>query len=241
MDDANTLLIAYFVLWLILINLLAFWIIGRIDPQGEEKEAVSFDPKRGEDIWMGCNVSKMFYDANGKELDIFNGQIVDVDDDADNVGHRIFQVVYEDGDDEWVSAEEIASIIDDEYIGTVPATSTDTGSATSASAAASATASASAAASTTTNTSDISPAPTTKKKKPSKYEHYQSAPDNAVYFLFDVEVTGSKRNYDRIIQMAFISYDDTGKLLDNFCRLVNPGKVRINQWIKDNILPNGKL
>lgn len=213
----------------------------RLEPRDDGIETNSSDIKRGEDIWVGRKVWKTFYDSNGDEIDTFDGKIVDVDDDEDEVGHRIFQVLYDDGDDAWISAAEASSIMIDEDIDTVPATSNVTGSATSASAAASATASASAAASTTTNTSDIPPAPTTKKKKPSKYEHYQSAPDNAVYFLFDVEVTGSKRNYDRIIQMAFISYDDTGKLLDNFCRLVNPGKVRINQWIKDNVLPKGKL
>ena len=207
-------------------------IIYRIDCEAEGKEAVSFNPKCGEDTWIGCNVSKMFYDVNGKELGIFKGKIVDVDDDADNVGHRIFQVVYEDGEDEWLSAKEIASIIIDECIETVPAMSADTGSATLASAAASAT-------SNTAGTPDAST--TTKKKKAGKYEHYQGAPDNAVYFLFDLEVTGSKRNYDRVIQMSFISYDDNGNLLGNFSRLVNPGKVRINHWIQKNILPDSKL
>ena len=197
-------------------------------------EAVSFNPKRGEDNWIGCNnVSKMFYDVNGKvygkELSIFKGKIVNVDDDADNVGHRIFQVVYEDGEEEWSSAKEIGNIIIDECIEMSAGT---TGSADVASAAASA----------TSNTVGIPDASTTKKKKKTgKYEHYQGAPDNGVYFLFDLEVTGSKRNYDRVIQMSFISYDDNGNLLDNFSRLVNPGKVRISHWIKNNILPDSKL
>ena len=65
-----------------------------------------------------------------------------------------------------------------------------------------------------------------KQKKSSKYHAYECAPENAVYFLFDVEVTGSKRNYDKIIGIGFLAYDRQGKLLGCFSRKVNPGVVR---------------
>ena len=221
------------------INLLTKLIIDRIAPLDERKEETAFDPKRGEDIWIGRNVTKLFHDEHDKEIGTFNGQIVDVDDDEENVGHRIFRIVYEDGDDEWASAEEVAGILIDEDIGTAHAISLGAASATTASAI-NTSASAASAASATANTADSPVEPTAKQKKPSKYQNYKSAPINGVYFLYDVEVTGSKRNYDRIIQMSFISYDDTGRLLDNFSRLVNPGKVRITHWIKNNILPESK-
>ena len=40
-----------------------------------------------------------------------------------------------------------------------------------------------------------------KASKKGKYANYVSAPSNGRYFLFDVETTGSKRNWDRIIFM----------------------------------------
>ena len=198
--------------------------------QEEVLEETSFDIKRGEDIWIGRKVKKTFYGKGGHVIGTFAGKIVDFDDDEDEVGHRVFQVLYEDGDDEWMSPVDVVKILIEE---TVPASAaSDTTTSSSSASAASATA----------NAADIDDvAPTTKQKKPSKYQNYKSAPINGVYFLYDVETTGSKRNYDRIIQMSFISYDDTGKLLGNFSRLVNPGKVRISDWIKNNILPESKL
>ena len=139
-----------------------------------------------------------------------------------------------DGDEEWMSPVDVFKIMIEEA---VPTTTTATASST-----ASATNTSASQDSAEPATADIPFAPTTKqKKKPSKYQNYKSAPINGVYFLYDVETTGSKRNYDRIIQMSFISYDDTGRLLSNFSRLVNPGKVRISHWIQNNILPKGKL
>ena len=44
-----------------------------------------------------------------------------------------------------------------------------------------------------------------KPKKKSKYQGYEGTADNAVYFLFDVETTGSKRNWDRIIAISFLA------------------------------------
>ena len=71
----------------------------------------------------------------------------------------------------------------------------------------------------------------TKKKKRGKYDDYTTAPDNAVYFLFDVETTGSKRNYDRIIAMSFLCLDCDGVLIAAFSRKVNPGNVRISSYL----------
>ena len=66
------------------------------------------------------------------------------------------------------------------------------------------------------------------EKKKSKYADYVTAPADAVYFLFDVETTGSKRNFDCIIALSFIAYDITGNLLDCFSQKINPGDVPIN-------------
>ena len=64
-----------------------------------------------------------------------------------------------------------------------------------------------------------------KKRKTSKYSAYECAPSNAVYFIFDVETTGSKRNYDKIIGIGFLAYDGQGTLLGTFERKINPGGV----------------
>ena len=65
------------------------------------------------------------------------------------------------------------------------------------------------------------------KKKKGKYDDYESAPENAVYFLFDVETSGGKRNWDRIIAMSFLAVDQDGELLGSFSKKMNPGSVRI--------------
>ena len=70
--------------------------------------------------------------------------------------------------------------------------------------------------------------PTDKTKKKSKYEDYKVAPANGLYFLFDVETTGGKRNWDRIVALSFLTYDSEGTLFGSFSRQVNPGGVRIN-------------
>lgn len=72
-------------------------------------------------------------------------------------------------------------------------------------------------------------------KKKSKYQGYEGAPDNAVYFLFDVETTGSKRNWDRIIAISFLACDEDGKILDHFDKKINPGSVRINSFLSKNV------
>ena len=74
-----------------------------------------------------------------------------------------------------------------------------------------------------------------KKKKNSKYINYESAPADAIYFLFDVETTGSKRNYDRVIAISFLAYDHHGNLLGHFSRMINPGGVRIASFLTKRI------
>ena len=64
---------------------------------------------------------------------------------------------------------------------------------------------------------------------------YLHAPANGSYFLFDVETTGSKRNWDRIIFMSFLHYDKDDKLLGSFSHKVNPGKVQIASYLTENI------
>ena len=72
-------------------------------------------------------------------------------------------------------------------------------------------------------------------RKPTKYSTYVCAPKDAIYFLFDVETTGSKRNFDRIIAMSFLAYNSEGKLLDNFSRRVNPKGVRISSFLTKRV------
>ena len=63
-----------------------------------------FDRIRGEDSWIGRQVRKKFLVGKGrnKRWQLFHGTVTAVDDDEDNPGHRLFQVTYEDGDDEWL-------------------------------------------------------------------------------------------------------------------------------------------
>ena len=48
-----------------------------------------------------------------------------------------------------------------------------------------------------------------------------------VFFLVDIETTGSKRNWDRGIEYCVIAYDQYGKLLQHFYSRVSNGGVRI--------------
>ena len=74
-----------------------------------------------------------------------------------------------------------------------------------------------------------------RKKKKSKYAEYVSAPADAVFFLFDVETTGGKRNWDRIIAFSFLAYDGKGNLLGSFARKINPGSVKIDEYLTHNV------
>ena len=80
-----------------------------------------------------------------------------------------------------------------------------------------------------------STAPKRQQKKSGKYAAYECAPDNAIYFLFDVETTGGKRNWDRIVAISFLACDDKGKMLGSFTQLVNPEGVESSVYILKNI------
>lgn len=74
-----------------------------------------------------------------------------------------------------------------------------------------------------------------KNRKKSKYDTYEVAPSDAVYFLFDVETTGGKRNYDKIIAISFLAYNESGTLLGSFSRMINPGEVMIVSYLSKNV------
>ena len=82
---------------------------------------------------------------------------------------------------------------------------------------------------------EVEQPPRKKKRKNSKYHAYQKAPSRAVYFLFDVETTGSKRNFDKIISISFLAYDKKGRQLGSFSRLINPGSVAIDSYLTKKI------
>ena len=81
----------------------------------------------------------------------------------------------------------------------------------------------------------VSTASKRKQKKSGKYAAYECAPDNAIYFLFDVETTGGKRNWDRIVAISLLACDDKGKILGSFTQLVNPEGVENSAYILNNI------
>jgi len=64
------------------------------------------DLVRGDDAWIGQAVVKEFV-GHGK----FQGQVTDVDEDSKKEGYRVFHVVYEDGDHEWMDAESVHAIL----------------------------------------------------------------------------------------------------------------------------------
>ena len=76
---------------------------------------------------------------------------------------------------------------------------------------------------------------TTRAKRKSKYQDYTTAPPDSIYFLFDVETTGSKRNYDRIIAISFLAYDQTGNRLGNFSTKINPDNVKVTAFLTHNV------
>ena len=73
------------------------------------------------------------------------------------------------------------------------------------------------------------------KKKKGKYADYKPAPANSVYFLFDVETSGSRRNWDCIIAISFLCYSSDGELLASFSRKINPGAVQIQAYLSKHI------
>ena len=73
--------------------------------------------------------------------------------------------------------------------------------------------------------------PNKRARKTNKYSDYTCAPSGAVYFLFDIETTGSKRNFDKIIALSMLAYDSDGNQLGSFSRLINPGSVTIDTYL----------
>ena len=61
---------------------------------------------RGCDDWIGRDVVKKF-----GELGNFTGKVIDVDEHDGKAGCRLFHVVYQDDDDEWLEPTEIQSIL----------------------------------------------------------------------------------------------------------------------------------
>ena len=66
----------------------------------------NFNRIRGEDHWIGRKIEKDF-PGHGKFKDTVNA----VDDHEGHDDHRVFQVVYDDGDDEWVGVDDLVSIL----------------------------------------------------------------------------------------------------------------------------------
>ena len=62
---------------------------------------------------------------------------------------------------------------------------------------------------------------------------------DAIYFLFDVETTGSKRNWDKIIFMSFMAFDARGNQRGSFSKKVNPAGVLVDTYLTRNV--HGKI
>ena len=84
-------------------------LLARLEDNAEYKEQ-NYDRIRGEDKWIGRRVEKHF-PGHGK----FKGKVTDVDEEVPehggSSGHRIFQVVYDDGDDEWIGVDDLVNIL----------------------------------------------------------------------------------------------------------------------------------
>ena len=76
-------------------------------------DSSKFDRIKGEESWVGCKIKKKFCVGKGKakRYKFFEGKITAYDDDEENSGHRIFQVTYEDGDEEWLSVDSIHDLL----------------------------------------------------------------------------------------------------------------------------------
>ena len=71
-----------------------------------EAEAERVNLQRGDDAWIGRAVLKKF-DSFGW----FRGRVTETDENISKPGYRVFHVEYEDGDDEWMGAEELIGIM----------------------------------------------------------------------------------------------------------------------------------
>jgi hypothetical protein len=119
-------------------------------------------------------------------------------------------VRFEDGDETWCRPQDLceAEVIPPEGTG-IDSTLNKTTSAAAGSATAEA----------HDQTQKKKAAPTQKKKAT-----YIPCPTKPVFFLIDLETTGSKRNWDRVIEIALIAYNESGTQLGVFeSRISNSG------------------
>ena len=75
-------------------------------PRQRRIQRAKLQSHRGEDRWLGRTVRKNF-----AGFGVFKGIVDAVDEDEDVPGHRIFHVVWEDGDDAWISVDELVDIL----------------------------------------------------------------------------------------------------------------------------------
>ena len=78
----------------------------RLNNKSTEDDATVDVSIWGDDNWIGRTVLKDF-----GEYGKFRGQVKDVDDNANKPGYRVFHVVYEDGDDEWMGPKSLQDIL----------------------------------------------------------------------------------------------------------------------------------
>ena len=78
----------------------------RLFANAEQNTAPGVDLMWGKDEWIGRSVRKDFGGYG-----TFRGRVVDSDENAAKAGQRLFHVVYEDGDDEWIDATELITIL----------------------------------------------------------------------------------------------------------------------------------
>ena len=86
--------------------LLVVFIHDRLNNRSAENSETSDITIWGDDTWIGRHVSKDF-----GEFGTFRGKVLDVDDNANKPGYRVFHVLYEDGDEEWMGAKDLQNIL----------------------------------------------------------------------------------------------------------------------------------
>ena len=83
------------------------FVVDRIPGNATPIATANVDVLRGSDDWIGRRIQKDFGPPHGK----FVGLVTAVDDWEGHPGKRIFKVVYTDGDDEWMDALTINSLL----------------------------------------------------------------------------------------------------------------------------------
>ena len=97
--------IYWFIYWFFLFILILFESC-RIGETATAEDEVESTTIRGNDDCLGRIIEKDF-----GQLGKFKGRVDGVDNDSNNSGHRLFHVTYCDGDDEWMSAAELKTIL----------------------------------------------------------------------------------------------------------------------------------